>query len=87
MNQSENRKELLIWFQKLYGLPFLRHVMRYFPFSARTSVRRNNQVDPQCQDQNLITCFLWAQIEEKHAAKYTVPVFQYLSGKTAQTIV
>lgn len=82
MKQSENHLELLNWFQIEYGELLIRNFIRPFPFSARLESSRSKKqaIDPQCRDQNLIVCFLWAQLETKSAAKCAEQVFQYLSG-------
>ncbi|XP_057370079.1 testis-expressed protein 10-like [Daphnia carinata] len=82
MKQSENHLELLNWFQLEYGESLIRNFIRPFPFSARLESSRSKKqaIDPQCRDQNLIICFLWAQLETKSAAKCAELVFQYLSG-------
>lgn len=84
MSQSENHAELLSWFEQQCGEPLIRNFIQRFPFSARLeSVRNKKQGDPQCREQNLILCFIWAQLEMKSAAKYAPFVFQYISGKAS----
>lgn len=83
MNQSEDHKELLTWFDKQCGDQLIRNFIHRFPFSARVETVRSKKQpgDSHCREQNLILCFLWAQLETKGAAKYAEPVFQYLCGK------
>lgn len=82
VKQSENYSELLSWFDREYGELFIRSFIRQFPYSIRQeSVKsKKNAVDPQCRKQNLILCFVWAQLEMKCATKYGEQIFQYLSG-------
>ena len=82
MNQSENRIELLSWFEQQCGESFLRNFIQHFPFSAYIETMRSKKQigDPQCREQNLILCFLWSHLEIKSAAKYIPLVFQYIRG-------
>lgn len=84
MNQSENRTDLLKWFELQCGESLIKNFIERFPFAARieTSRTKKQSGDPFCREQNLVLCFLWAQLEMKSAAKYAASIFQYLSGKT-----
>ena len=82
LSQSENKFELLNWFQTEYGDLLVRHFIQRFPFSARFDQRRKNvKMDSECREQNLIFAFLWAQLNLKSSPKYAKHIFQYLCGK------
>lgn len=82
MNQSDDRKELLNWFQQQCGEALIRHFLQRFPFSPRIETNRNKKQsgDLNCREHNLIVCFLWAQLQMKNTEKFAKPIFQYLSG-------
>ena len=86
MNQSENRIELLSWFEQQCGESFLRNFIQHFPFSAHIETMRSKKQigDPQCREQNLILCFLWSHLEIKSAAKY---IFHLSSNTSVVTLV
>lgn len=84
--QSEERIDLLTWFEKQYGEPMIRHFMHHFPFSSRLEPHRGKNsgganLASSCREHNIALCFLWAQVNIKSAAKFSPAVFQYLCGK------
>ena len=82
LNQSENRTEVLNWFQTEYGDLLIRNFIQRFPFSARVEPKKKNmKIDSQCREQNLILCFIWTQINLKSSPKFAKSIFNYLSGK------
>jgi len=81
LNQSENRTEVLNWFQTEYGDLLIRNFIQRFPFSARVEPKKKNmKIDSQCREQNLILCFIWTQINLKSSPKFAKSIFNYLSG-------
>ena len=83
INQSDDRQELLNWFQQQCGEALIRNFFQRFPFSPRIETKPNkkqSQNDPNCREHNLILCFLWVQLDMKNAEKFAKPIFQYLTG-------
>ena len=83
LNSSDNRIELLNWFEQQCGESLIRNFVQCFPFSARIESgqqRNKTQLDLVCREQNIVLCFLWAQLGVKNAAKYAPDIFQYLCG-------
>lgn len=85
LNRSDNRLELLKWFEQQCGESLIRNFIQRFPFSARIESgqqRNKTQLDLVCREQNIMLCFLWAQLGLKNAVKYAPDIFQYLCGES-----